>query len=269
MDKGRIMRKINFVSLVILITIAFPVLLNAEELYPQRSIEAEVAYDYLTPDSDYDAWKSTDLKYYHKFNPGNTLLLAAGTSVRDETIGWVQAAYYKDWTSRLYTYTSLKAATESQWMGKLRFDNDINLKFGRESQLIFVTGQSVIYYNEDKTDYILSVGGILYKPHYILEGRYLFNRSDPGKIWSNSVIASLGFGTMERYWTTLTASTGAQAYLGQANLLEVNQNVYSVQLNQKIWLKEGSGIKFGVGYMNVEKGYEKYNFNIGWFHQLP
>ncbi|MFO7659599.1 MAG: YaiO family outer membrane beta-barrel protein [Candidatus Cloacimonadaceae bacterium] len=263
------MRKMNFISLVIMFTIAWPILLKAEINYPQKSLEAEVAYDYLTPDSDYDAWKSAEVKYYHKFNPGNTLLLASGVSLRDVTIGWIQAAYYRDWTKRLYTYTSLKAATESQWMGRLRLDNDINLKLGRESQFILVAGQSVIYYDEEKTDYILSVGGVYYKPHYILEGRYLFNRSDPGKIWSNTVMASLRFGTMEKYWTTLTVSTGAQAYLGQANLLEVNQNVYSIQLNQRIWVKAGSGVKFGLGYMNVEDGYEKYNFSIGWFHQLP
>lgn len=67
----------------------------------------------------------------------------------------------------------------------------------------------------------------------------------------------------------MTAHTGAQAYLGQANLLEVNQNVYSIQLSQRIWVKAGSGVKFGLGYMNVEDGYEKYNFNLGWFTQLP
>lgn len=193
------MRKTNFIRLVIMFTIAFPILLKAEITYPQRSFEAELAYDYLSPDDDYEDWKSAEVKYFHKFNPKNTLLLASGVSLRDETFGWVQAAYYKDWTKKLYTYTSLKAATETQWMGRLRLDNDINFKLGKESEFILVAGQSVIFYDEDKTDYILSVGGLLYKPHYILEGRYFFNRSDPGEIWSNTVMASVGFGTMEKY----------------------------------------------------------------------
>jgi len=263
------MKKMKYISLVIILAISWPILLNAEITYPQRNLEADLTYDYLTPDRDYVDWKSVEAKYFHKFNPGNTLLMATGVSIRDESLGWVQAAYYKDWTQRLYTYTSLKAATESYWMGNLRLDNDINLKLGRDFQYILVAGQSVIYHNEDKIDYILSVGGLLYKPHYVLEGRYFFNRSDPGAIWSNAVMASVGFGTQGKYWTTVTATTGAQAYLAQANLMEVNQNVYSVQLNQRIWVKSGSGLKFGLGYMNVEDGYEKYNFSVGWFTRLP
>jgi YaiO family outer membrane protein len=268
MDEGRYMNKRLSIVLLIMIS-ALPIYLIADEIFPQRSMETGFNYDYLTPDDKYDDWKSAEFKYYHRFNPTNTLMVGTGCSIRDESLGWVQTALYRDWLPRFSTYTSLTGATETKWMGNFRFDNDLNFKFGSDYRYIATAGQTLIYYEKDKIDYILSVGGVLYLPHLILDGRYYFNRSDPGEVWSNSARMSVGFGTKGKYWTTLIASTGVQEYMGLGSLGIVNQNANSISLNQEIWLNSSGGIKFGLGYLTIENGYDKYNSNIGCFWQLP
>jgi YaiO family outer membrane protein len=269
MDEGRYMRKILDIMMLIVVISAIPALLIASDEFPQRSMEASLSYDYLTPDSVYNDWKSAEFKYFHRFDPHNTLMTGAGESIRDESFGWLQAALYRDWLSRLSTYTSLTGATQTKWMGNLRFDNDFNFKLGSDYRYIVTLGQTVIYYDKDKIDYLFSVGGILYLPHLILDGRYFINRSDPGSVWSNSERMSIGFGTRGEYWTTIIASTGAQKYMGLGNLGLVNQNVSSVSLNQEIWMNPSGGIKLGIGYLTVKDGYDKYNATIGCFWQLP
>lgn len=255
----------KILCIIILISVvAIP--LTASELFPQRSIESNFFYDYLTPDSEYVDWKSGDFKYFHRFNPKTTMMFGTGCSIRDESFGWVQAALYKDWLARFSTYTSLTASSQTKWVGNLRFDNDLYWKLGSRYQFILVGGQTVIMHDEEKNDYLLSVGGIVYYPHLILEARQYFNMSDPGQVWSNSQRFSVGFGTRGKWWTTVVASTGDQKYLGLGN--QVNQNVQSISLTEEIWLNSKGGIKIGAGYLTVEDGYNKYNGSLGVFWQL-
>jgi YaiO family outer membrane protein len=243
--------------------------LTAQEFVPGGTIETSLSYDYLTPEDEYADWKSADLRYTIHFSPRNTLTFAGGGSVRDEKFGWLQAGIYHDWTSRFYTYTGVTTSSSSKWMGRWRFDNDLNFKLGPEKQYILALGQTAILYPDDKEDYILSAGGIWYRKHFILDYRHFFTRSDPGEVWSDSDRISIGFGTMGKSWTTVTASMGNQSYLALGGLLEVDQNVYSISLMEQVWLKEKCGLKIGAGYQKVEDGFEKYNFSLGCFHSLP
>jgi len=267
MDEGGKMKN-NMIIITALWLLSFTNILLADTDYPNGTIEAKVTYDFLRPESVYDSWKSAEVRFNHMFNPENTLILAAGGSIRDETFGWFQTALYKDWHPRFYTYTSATLASNTKWMGWMRLDNDFNLKFGNDAQYVAVFGQTAILYPDDKADYILSVGGIWYLPGFMIDGRYFFNRSDPGKVWSNSAKLGIGFGIIEDHWTTITATAGKQSYLGLDGLGQVNQNVTSIDFMQQLWFNQGSGIKFGVGYSYVENGYEKYNASIGYFYKL-
>jgi len=264
------MRKISAISLILSLLIMAGInILTAQEFVPTGTIESSVAYDYLTPEDEHTDWFSTDLRYTTHFSPRNTFTLAGGGSVRDEKFGWLQAGIYHDWSSRFYTYTGVTTSSSSKWMGRWRFDNDLNYKLGPERQYILTFGQTAILYPDDKEDYILSVGGIWYRKHFILDYRHFFTRSDPGEVWSDSDRLSLGFGTMGKSWTTVTASMGNQSYLALGGLLEVDQDVYSISVMEQLWLKENCGLKIGAGYQKVEEGFEKYNISLGWFHELP
>jgi YaiO family outer membrane protein len=267
MAKGRFMNKTIIYLLLIVATTAMPALLCAGDDFPQRSIEASLNYDYLTPDKDYADWKSAEFKYFHRYDPKSTIMAGIGESIRDESFAWVQTALYHDWKPWFSTYTSLTGATQTKWVGNFRFDNDFNIKFGSKYQYILTTGQTAIWYDTDKVDYLLSVGGILYYPHLIIDARHYFNRSDPGKVWSGSERLSVGFGTRGKCWTTIIASTGDQRYLGLAQ--QVNQDVKSISISEDIWLNSSGGIRIGAGYLTIENGYDKYNGNIGCFWQLP
>jgi YaiO family outer membrane protein len=267
MDEGRYMKKTHILSLLALL-ILVPIALSAQETFPQRSMEASLSYDYLTPEDEYEDWKSAEAKLYYRMNPRNTVMFGSGVSIRDVSLGWVQTALYRDWQPRFSTYTSLTAATESQWMGKVRFDNDLNFKIGADYRYIVSAGQTLVHYNEDKIDYLLSIGGMLYLPHLIIEARHYFNRSDPGKVWSDSDRLSVGFGTRGKYWTTVVGTIGGQKYMGLDNLGVVDRDVSSISVLQEIWLNPSGGIKFGAGYLTVKDGYDKYNANVGCFWQL-
>jgi YaiO family outer membrane protein len=241
--------------------------LAASDFFPQRSIETNFYYDYLTPDSTYADWKSADFKYFHRFNPKTTMMLGTGCSIKDESFGWVQTALYKDWLTRFSTYTSLTASSQTKWVGNFRFDNDLYWKLGSSYQFILVGGQTVIVHDSETIDYLLSIGGIIYYPHLILEARQYYNMSNPGQVWSNSQRLSVGFGTRGKWWTTIVGSLGAQKYLGLGN--QVNQDVQSISLTEEIWLTSKGGIKVGAGYLTVEDGYDKYNGSLGVFWGLP
>jgi len=246
-----------------------PGLLAAYDGFPQRIIEVNASYDYLKPTEDNESWKSMGLKYNHKFNAENTMLVNIGGSVRDESFAWLQTALYRDWLPRFYTYTSVGASTKTRWMGKIRIDNDFNYKMGNELQYILTLGQTVILYDDDRKDFLFSVGGIYYLPHIVADARYFFNKSDPGNVWSNTLQMSLSGGTMGKYWLTLLGSTGAQSYQSVNSDLPIDQKVTSIGLNQQIWIQSEYGLKIGLGYLKVEDGYEKFNATIGYFYQFP
>lgn len=252
-----------------LIIIVLPFYLKADDFVHQTTVDAAISYDYLTPADIYDDWKSFEIRYTNRFNPTTTLTTAGGLSSRDTQFGWFQAGIYKDWLPRFYTYSGVTTATPTSWMGKWRFDNEFYTKLGPDKQYIFVLGQTAILYRDDREDYILSVGSIWYKTHFIADARYFFNWSDPGRVESNSVRISLGLGTIGKSWTTLTAGLGSQAYLGLGNQLEVNQKINSILLTEQVWLDQNWGLKLGAGYLKIEDGYEKYHASIGYFHQLP
>jgi len=249
--------------------VLIPVCLTAGASNNEINVEMGLSYDYLTPAESYDDWISAEIKYSNRFNPTSTLALSTGLSDRDEIFGWITAGIYHDWLPRFYTYSALTASTTSKWMGKWRADNDVNLKVGPYKQYILTFGQTAIYYTSDRKDYVLSTGGVIYKEHIILDGRYFFNWSEPGDVKSNSMRLSLGFGTMGKSWTTIIAGTGNQAYLALGDQSVVNQKINSIFVSEQLWLKKDFGIKIGAGYHKVENGYERYNVNIGYFKQIP
>ena len=240
-----------------------------EVTFPQKIVETGIAYDYLDPPADYAEWQSLDFSYSHRFHAQKAIQFAGGASQRDNRFVWLQTALYRDWQPRFYTYSSLTGASSTAWMGRLRLDNDLNFKLGKQKSLILVTGQSYILYSIDKADYMLSGGLVYYLLHVVAEGRVVFTRSDPGNIISNTTNLSLSAGSQDHYWATLSVSKGTQAYLSEGAHLPVNQEMNSVLLQQRMYITKKTGLKLGIAYLNVENGYEKYHLSGGFFYHIP
>jgi YaiO family outer membrane protein len=261
--------KTKYYFLPLLFLCWLPMMLSAQQHYPQRSITANIIYDYLTPDSLNHDWKSLEVSYSHRFDTKHEAVISSGGSIRKDKLCWLQGAVYLDWLPKMYTYSSVGFASKTDQMGRLRLDNDIKYKLGNKLQYIVGTGQTVILNNNDTAEYLLSLGGVYYQPHWVGEARYFFSKPDPGQKWSNSLRMSLGFGTQGRQWSTVTAGTGIQTNFGIGSPPALIRNATSLDLNQQIWLSPGKGIKVGLGYLRVTDGFDKYNFSLGCFYRLP
>jgi YaiO family outer membrane protein len=263
------MKKLNFLSLLsVTLCLVMFTHLGAQIDYPQRNAELNLSYNYLMPAVDYSDWKGAEARYSHRFDAKNALAFTLGGSQRDQTFAYLSAGIYRDWLPRFYTYSSLGTASHTMWMSKFRVDNELNYKMGKLKQYILTSGQSVIYTSKLKQDYIISMGGVIYMPHWVIDGKYFFNRSDPDQIWSNTTRISLSAGTQKKTWTTLSLAIGAQAYQGSVGNIPVDQKVQSIDLGQLIWLNPEQGIKLGAGYQKVVDAYDKYEARIGYFLQI-
>lgn len=237
----------------------------------QDRIDASFTYEYLDPSSDYGSWKNFNLSYYQKYSKDLTLVYQAGFFNRDEGSATLfSLGAYKDWNPSLYTFSQVGVGTDSEYLPKYRFDHDFYFKFGERKQWVGILGFSYIDYHDVHSDTIASIGLTYYAPKYNVTYRFFANNSDPGSVNSNTHLLSVGYGAEKDYWTYLDISYGNQAYLSTLNpeYENIDNDAFDTKLSHRHWLTENTGIFGAVGYMNLNNGYDKYLFQIGYFKEF-
>lgn len=237
----------------------------------QDRIDVSFTYEYLDPSDEYGPWKNFNLSYYQKYAKDLTLLYQAGFFNRDdENAMLVALGAYKDWNPSLYTYSQISVGTDSEFLPKYRLDHDFFYKFGERKQWVGILGFKYIDYYDVHSDTVISVGLTYYAPKYNITYRFFANNSDPGSVDSNTHLLSVGYGAEKEYWTYFDISYGNQAYLSTLNpdYQNVDNDALDLKLSHRHWLSKNTGLFGAIGYFNLDDGYEKYLFQIGYFKEF-
>jgi YaiO family outer membrane protein len=236
-----------------------------------KRVEAYLLYENLSPNDIYGSWTNILLSYYTSPQRGLTWFLQLGgfhRNVGDALLGVGGA--YKDWTDRLYTYTALAAGSDSVYLPQVRFDNDINFKFGDKRNIVGTLGVTYVNYHNTHEDLIFSTGITLYRKRWITTYRIFRNKSDPGNVTSFSHLIDLAYGKEGSQWTNLTVSFGNQAYLADylSKPEEVNQDSVYLVIKHRQWINSSWGILGDLSYFKLEGGYKKFGLSLGFFKEF-
>lgn len=234
-------------------------------------LEADLSYEYLTPNNIYGSWKALSIGFYDKPMRDLTYFIRLGAFSRREGEAILGSlGVYKDWGSRLYTYSALSAGSRSDYLPELRIDHDFNIKLGTMKNIVLIAGGSYIDYFDTHRDIILSTGITLYYDRWIWTYRVFRNESDPGSVISYSHLFSAGYGREGWQWTYLDLSIGKQAYLATYLLRpeEVSQDSLYTSLKHRRWIGKRYGIFGDLSYFKLKDGYDKYGFSFGVFREF-
>ena len=245
-----------------------PQFISAER---KSRLELSGTYEYLHPHGDFGDWKNITATLYRKEKPDLTWFVQLGAHSRKEGEGMLAAAgAYKDWTESLFTYTSLSAGTNSEYLPQFRADHDFNLRIGPEKNFVWVVGGTYIQYFDIHRDYILSTGLSAYLGRWVAEYRVFRNISDPGSEVSYSQSFSLSYGADGQQWTIGKFSFGRQAYLATAieTPESVNNNSVLATLGHRRWLGKDYGVFGELSYFKLSHSYQKYGTTIGVFKEF-
>lgn len=241
---------------------------EGEKMY---RFEANISYEYLSPNDVYGSWKTLSTGFYSKPRKDITCFLQLGAFSRKEgeaLLGTLGA--YKDWSSSLYTYSAFSAGTKSEYLPQIRLDHDFNLKLGDMKNIVWTLGASYIDYFDVHRDIIISTGITLYRNEWIWSYKIFRNESEPGDIISYSQLLSAGYGREGWQWTFLDLSFGKQAYLAtyMARPEEVRRDSLHAAIKHRHWMGKDHGIIVDISYFNLKDGYDKYGLSIGVFKEF-
>lgn len=266
------MKRALLVALLYVFVISMPKdVLGQEESVKRYRLEANLSYEYLSPDSAYGSWKTLSFGFYDKPRKDLTYFIQLGAFSRksgEALLGTLGA--YKDWGSRLYTYSALSTGTNSDYLPQIRIDHDFNIKLGAMKNFVWTAGASYLKYFDVHKDMLLSTGITFYFDRWIGGYRVFRNESDPGSIVSYSHLISAGYGREGWQWTYLDLSFGKQAYLPAylASPEEVRQNSLYTSLKHRHWIGKDYGIFGDLSYFKLKDGYDKYGFSLGVFREF-
>ncbi|GAB4538463.1 MAG: hypothetical protein Fur0020_07390 [Thermodesulfovibrionia bacterium] len=234
-------------------------------------LEANVSYEYLSPNDVYGSWKTVSSGFYGKPMKGFTYFFQlSGFSRKDGEALLGTLGAYKDWSDSLYTYSAISVGTESDYLPEIRLDHDFNLKFGAMRAIVWTLGASYIRYFDIHRDTIISTGMTLYRNEWIWNYKIFRNESDPGDVISYSHLISIGYGREGWQWTNLDLSFGKQAYLAtyMVNPEEVRRDSLHTSVKHRHWIGDGHGVFGDISYFDLKDGYDKYGISIGVFKEF-
>lgn len=237
----------------------------------KHRLEMSFSYEYLTPHDVYGTWKNFSIGLHNKPKPDLTYFVQLGVFSRKEGDGMLgNVGAYKDWGSRLYTYSALSIGTNSEYLPRIRIDNDFNIKIGAMKNIVWTAGVSYIKYFDLHKDLILSTGLTLYNGNWISGYRVSMNDSSPGNVISYSHHVSIGYGKEGWQWTFLDLSYGKQAYLATSVLIpeEVRQDAPYISIKHRRWIGKNFGVLIELNYLKLKDTYEKYGFSSGIFKEF-
>lgn len=234
-------------------------------------LEVDISYDYLDPNETYGDWTALNFSYYDKISNSLTILYQGSAITRIEGEGLLGAiGAYKGWAERFYTFTQVSAGSDSEYLPALRLDQEFNYLFGEKKNIVGLLGFTYINQHDAHEVYTGSIGVTYYAADYNIGYRAFFHQNNPGSIYSNSHILSLGVGHEKDQWVYIDLAYGNPAYLSLVtpDYQEVQNDTLGISVKYRKWLNENSGFYAETGFFNLEGGYQKYNFRIGYFKEF-
>lgn len=241
---------------------------EVSQAYKNR-LEAYYTYDYLDPDSLYNAWQSQTIGYYRTVNRKFNYHLVGTFHQRYDKGVLFEAVFTRVWNRKFFNDAAISMGSDVDYLQKLRLDFNLYYKFLKKENLIASLGAAWIDYHDEHEDTILRAGLAYYYKRWIAEYVHFRNRSNPGKVDTSTNQVSIGYGREFKHWTYLIYSRGKQGYL--ATYLdvpeEVNSKSYEITLKHRQWLGKNYGLFIHLIYTNLDEVYEKYNASLGVFWQ--
>ena len=244
---------------------------NSDFGFANDRLEVDISYDYLDPYSTYEDWTALNFRYYDKVANDLTILYQASAITRVEGGGFLGAiGAFKGWFDRFYTYTQVSAGTDSVYLPAFRLDHEFNYLFGEHKNIVGLLGFTYINQYDEHEDFIASIGITYYSEDYNIGYRAFFNNSDPGSIYSNSHILSLGVGHEKDQWIYVDVAFGNPAYLSTITpeYQTVENDTIGVYVKYRKWVNEDSGFYAETGLFHLGTEYKKYNFRLGYFKEF-
>ena len=237
----------------------------------KNRLEINFSEDYLTPHDSYGSWRSLGLVYRRKHSEDIKFLIQSSLSHRDGFGDGVSlgAGVFKNWTPRLYTYSSISSGTNEEFHSRISLGHTFYFKPGGGH--IIPLGFSFRESRSGGESYSVSSGIIKYvSGGWVYEYYIKRSRSEPGGIGSFSHKMGINKGKEGRQWVRLGLSFGKWAYLLDDLVTpeEIDQDSFRISLSWRKWLGEHYGIKTEIGYFTLEDGYDKYGADFGIFTEF-
>ena len=252
----------NILSVILVLFLLF----NTAFAYNYR-VETGMSYEYLSPHDVYGDWKGGYVRFYHRPSGNATYFLEFSAFSRKNPGEAFMGVFglYKDWSPRLYTYSSISASTSSSYLPAFRLDHEFYFKLGVQKNIVPSLGFTYIKYHDIHKDYIFYPGITYYGKGFVVTYKHFLNRSQPGSVYSSTDLVSLGIGQEGKGWIYIDVSYGKQAYLAThlTSPEEVKQNALNLSVKRIMWIKKDLALSLGVSFFKLENGYEKYGFLAG------
>ncbi|MCX8031624.1 MAG: YaiO family outer membrane beta-barrel protein [Thermodesulfovibrionales bacterium] len=236
-----------------------------------KRLDFEFSHELLSPKKIYGTWNSTNLNFFHRPIETFTYFLGvSGFSRKEGQALQLTGGVYKDWKDWLYTYSALSCGTNSSYLFRYRLDHEFFFKLGKKKNIAPSIGVSHIKYFSPHKDLITLGGLTYYGDGFNITYKHFINISEPGSIVSQSHMFSLEIGKDKKAFTYLNISFGKQAYLATylASPEEIRQNSHYIVLKHRHWIGKFWGSIFGLNYLNLKEGYDKYGFSVGIFREF-
>lgn len=231
--------------------------------------EAELFYDYLTPNDIYGSWTSGLASFYAKVLPSMTVFAQVGGLTRKEGEGVLGAVgTYNLWTRWLSTYTALLMGSNSTYLPLFGLYHEFNFMFGPVA--LTLPGIAYIDYYDEHRDIVLYAGPTLFLGKWSLEYKIYRNQSEPEHVISYSHLISLGYFSDGWFGTSVAVTIGQEAYWGTylASPREIRENAFDITINHKQWIGLHWGLTGSLSYGKLGDFYERYGISLGFFQEF-
>ncbi|MGA2091651.1 MAG: YaiO family outer membrane beta-barrel protein [Endomicrobiales bacterium] len=247
-----------------------PSILVSTSTVATHRLEENVSYDRLWPETTYGSRTDATLDYF-TIKPGFVWYAELASFSWKEGDG-MQAGVgcYRDWSARIYTYSALATGTDVDYLPKLRFDTDFNVKLGHASNIVVTLGITDISYHTEYDDEMLSVGGTYYGTGWVGGYRLFQNTNEPGNVVTYSHQFSVAVGAEGKQWTYLIISHGITGYTATAVFPSqlVTNDVDTFDLHHRHWLTKRFGMMVGTQYILIKDAYNDLQVSLGSFFEF-
>jgi YaiO family outer membrane protein len=235
-------------------------------------VDAYVAYTYRRP-KQWSPFEEATCNFYQKAGWNTTLFFGVTAFDRHsngESNGVVGTiAAWKDWSTKLYTFTAFAKGTRCTYLPRFRFDHDFYFKIGCENQFVIPFGFTYFKYFSVNRDIICSTGLQYYTGRWIFGYRLFFHNSHPGNHNALSHKINITYGQEGYSWTYFDVYWGKEAFEATyvVNPSAVNRPSFGATLNHRHWLGCQWGAYGEIGYVWVESPYILYRALLGLFKE--
>jgi len=248
------------------------ILLLFSFVFADKRLEYIFYYDYFKPKESYGNYKTYAIRYFDRISEKQTNFfeLYFHNPPNNKEGNVFVTGVYKDWSERLFSYSSISFGTKADYLPKFRIDHEFFYKTGKNKELLLSIGAYYIRYYNKYQDFTFSYGIVYYSNGWNFTYKKLESNINPGSTRSYTDIYSLGLGFEKKYWLYLTYNYGNQSYIS---------NFYSIpfrfdskfsfyQLNYRTWIRNNKGIIVEYNKLNLKNSYYKNGFMVGVFYEF-